>query len=312
MKRIDPSATIPQGTYIATVGFFDGVHLGHRYLLNLVKNEAVKLGKKSLVISFENHPKTILPTNYVPALLTNNEEKMALLADFGIDACVLLPFNKQMANLSAYDFIKQHLVKQMGVHTLFIGYDNRFGKNRQETMADYMVYAQELGLRIIEASPFLHKGVHISSSVIRKLIEKGQMDAAAELLSYPYQIEGTVVNGQHIGKRIGFPTANIVRNVTNKILPPHGVYAVEVLLHTTVYGGMLNIGVRPTLSDTKTTSIEVHILDFNQTIYNEQIAVRFIGRMRDEISFTCVDELIAQLDRDKQHAIALLEKNRAV
>jgi len=308
LRIINPIETFPPCTFVATIGFFDGVHLGHRYLLQRLKDEAKALGKESMVISFDNHPKTILPTNYNPALLTSNSEKIQLLDDFGIDNCVLLQFDQHMANLTAYDFLKQVIVDKLGVHTLLIGYNHRFGKNREEGINEYIKYGQELGLKIIEGAPFDYNNEHISSSVIRKLIEKGDVEKAKLFLSYPYCLEGIVIAGNKIGRTIGFPTANLAICEKAKLIPGHGIYAVKVIVKGNLYWGMLNIGNRPTMDIDHKETIEVNILDFNEDIYDETISVLFLQKIRDEIKFKSIDELIAEIEKDKEFVIDLANK----
>lgn len=308
MKLINTNETFPPSTFVATIGFFDGVHLGHRYLLQMLKDEAKRLEKKSLVISFDKHPKTILPTDYIPSLLTGNDEKIQLLEEFGIDACILLPFDKEMANLSAFDFLQQIIVRKLGVHTLFIGYNHRFGRNRAEGVAEYITYGKKLGLNVIEASSFESENTQISSSIIRRLIENGDVEKAKLYLSYPYTLEGVVVVGNKIGQQIGFPTANIDVCDKSKLIPPYGVYAVQVVYQQKNYWGVLNIGNRPTLNMDNNTTIEVHIIDFSNNIYNEKITIKFLKKIRDEIKFNSIEELTVQIGKDKQFVIDLINK----
>ena len=308
MEIINSTETFPHSTFVATIGFFDGVHLGHRYLLQMLKDQANALGKESLVISFDKHPKTIIPTDYIPALLTDNEEKIELLDNFGIDAFVELTFNKEMANLTAYEFLKQIIVGKLGVHTLYVGYNHRFGKNREEGIKEYIKYGEELGLKIIEASLFTVENTQISSSIIRKLINTGDMQKANLFLSYPYSMEGIVVEGSKLGRTIGYPTANLKPINSNKIIPAHGVYAVQIFLHKKSFWGMLNIGNRPTINKDNKETIEVHIIDFDEDIYNEKIKVSFFQKIRDEIKFNSAEELISEINNDKRFTLDLSQK----
>ncbi|MBN1463529.1 MAG: riboflavin biosynthesis protein RibF [Paludibacteraceae bacterium] len=291
-------------TFVATIGFFDGVHAGHRFLLQILKDEASRLGKQSLVISFQAHPKSVLSADTTPPLLTLNEEKIEMLSEFGIDACVLLPFDKEMAALSAYDFFKQ-LIFPLGVGTLFIGFNHRFGKNRAEGIDDYIRYGQELGITIQEASSFTLDTEKVSSSIIRNLILNGQLEKAATFLSYPYFLKGEVVSGNKIGNTIGFPTANIELTDCSKLLPPNGVYAVTVEVQKNRFWGMLNIGYKPTIGSNNKKTIEVHIIDFNESIYGEKICVTFIKKIREEKKFSSINALQNQLKQDKEFVIQL-------
>ncbi len=309
MKLISPSEKAPRSTYVATIGFFDGVHLGHRHLLNMLINEANTLGKKALIISFDKHPKTILPTAYLPALLTDNNEKIEQLEKIGLDACVLLPFDREMASLTAYEFLKQIIVEKLGVHTLYIGYDHRFGRNREEGITEYKKYGKELGVNVIEATAYALENNQISSSVIRKLITKGEVEKAKEFLSYPYSLEGLVVEGSKIGRTLGYPTANIKPLNSSKIIPSHGVYIVQVFVQENSYWGMLNIGNRPSINKDHSETIEVNILDFERDIYDEKIRVSFHKKIREEIIFSSKEELIQEIDSDKRITIDFSHKN---
>lgn len=288
---------------MATIGFFDGVHLGHRHLLHILQKEAAALNKMSLVISFDKHPKTILPTDYVPALLTDNEEKIAQLEELGIDACVLLPFDLDMANLTAFEFLKQIIVERLSVHTLYVGYDHRFGKNREEGLSHYIKYGKELDLRIIEASSFEMENTQISSSIIRRLLKEGEIEKGNQYLSYPYSLNGIVVDGSKLGRTIGYPTANVSLKNKDKIIPAHGVYITQIIIENIPYWGMLNIGNRPTINKNHSETIEVHIIDFNKDIYGKEINVIFHKKIRDEIKFDSIEELIAEIDSDKKTTI---------
>lgn len=300
MELISNNSTLAKNSFVATIGFFDGVHKGHQFLLNHLKEEAKKKGKKSLVISFERHPKTVVTGKYVPQLLTSNSEKIELFESLGIDSCILLDFNHEMAQLTAYEFLKQIISEQLGVHTLLIGYDNRFGKNREETFDDYIRYGKELGINIVPIGSYVKNNTHISSTVIRKLLFEGRIEEANKLMNKPFCISGKVIEGEKLGRKIGFPTANLELTEKYKIIPAHAVYAIQVKVGEAVYKGMLNIGNRPTVSNGSKTSIEVHILNFDQSIYQQEIKLIFIKKIRDEIKFNSINKLIAQLEKDKE------------
>lgn len=285
---------------MATIGFFDGVHVGHRFLLDRLKAEAKQRGKKSLVISFDVHPKTILSTNYLPPLLSTNEEKLQLISKCGVDNCVFLHFSREMASLTAYEFLKSIIVEQLGVDTLLIGYDHRFGHNREEGFDDYIRYGKELGLHVLHAGSYNVDDRHISSSVIRRLLLNGKVEDANSLLCRPYSLKGIVVNGRKIGRTIGYPTANIKISDELKLIPESGVYAVKVLVQGRLYKGMLNIGKRPTVSRSNKVFIEVYLVDFKQDIYNEDIEVIFCRRLRAETKFKNLESLTQQLREDER------------
>jgi riboflavin kinase/FMN adenylyltransferase len=289
--------------FVATIGFFDGVHVGHRFLLQHLKDEAKRLGKKSLVISFQNHPRSIVSSDFHISLLTTCDEKITLLSEIGIDACVFLPFDKAMASLTAYEFLDNIILKKLGVHELLVGYDHRFGRNRAEGFDDYVRYGKQLGIHIIPIEALDGDRIHISSSQIRKLLLNGEIDEANKMLNRPYQLSGTVVSGEQLGQKLGFPTANI-NPEKDKLIPANGVYVVDVTIDgKKTYKGMLNIGYRPTVTEKKSTQIEVHLLDFSEQIYGHSIELFFLHKLRDEVKFNSTEELIEQLKKDKQDTI---------
>jgi len=301
MKLITDISSFREYDSIATIGFFDGVHLGHRFLLDKLKDIALWKRKKTLVITFENHPRTVLKSDYLPPLLTTNEEKIRLLEKTEIDACLMLPFTQQMANHTAQKFFRKFLYQQLQINTLLIGHDHRFGKKRAASFVDCMKYGYEYGI-MIEAGDvyFSEKDKHLSSSYIRDLLLQGNIAEANRLLGYQYSIQGEVVKGKGIGAQIGFPTANLSLPDERKLVPERGVYAVSVFVNGEFYKGMLNIGCRPTIGDENEKSIEVHILNFNSTIYSEKIDVFFVDKIRDEQRFNTIEKLTLQLQKDKR------------
>ncbi len=291
---------ISSESYVATIGFFDGVHLGHRFLLQGLKEKAAELGKKSLVISFDSHPKAVILSGFMPSLITSNTEKIDLMRQIGVDAFVLLHFDKSMASLSAYEFLDKVILKQLGVHTLLIGYDNRFGKNREDSYDDYVRYGKEIGINILPVGSYKNDDEHISSTVIRNCLNEGKVEEAAKCLDRLYNLKGKIIFGDRLGSKIGFPTANLQIIDTHKLIPALGVYAVRVKVHDQIYKGMLNIGKRPTVSQNDKISVEVHILEFEGNIYDELVEIQFVKRVRDELKFNSVAELVVQLEKDKE------------
>ncbi len=303
MKTITDISQTQTDQFVATIGFFDGVHLGHRFLLQRLKDEAKRLNKKSLVISFQNHPRSVVADDFHISLLTTRNEKITLLSEIGIDACVFLPFDKAMASLTAYEFLDNVILQKLGVHELLVGYDHRFGRNREEGFDDYVRYGKQLGIHIIPVEALNGDQIHVSSSQIRKLLLSGQIEEANKMLNRPYQISGIVIDGEHLGRKLGFPTANINPG-NNKLIPANGVYVVNVTVdEERTYKGMLNIGYRPTVTEKKSTQIEVHLLDFSEEIYGHSIEIFFLHKLRDEIKFSSTEELIEQLKKDKQDTI---------
>ncbi len=286
---------------VATIGFFDGVHLGHRHLIAAVIDEAKRRGMESTVVTFDRHPRQVVSSNFCPRLLSTMEEKLVLLEKTGVDNCVVLPFDKEMAQLSAREFMQSILADRLHVKVLFTGYDHRFGHNRQEGFNDYVSYGKEMDMEVRRGEPFVLEGVNVSSSVVRSLVEEGEMGHASRCLGYKYTVIGHVVSGEHIGTTIGFPTANVAVADTNKLLPADGVYAVRVRLagEKSYREAMLNIGSRPTF-DGKKRTIEAHILDFSGDIYGGELAVAFYSKIREERRFRSATELAVQLKRDEK------------
>ena len=302
IRDTHPQAITPS---VATIGFFDGVHLGHRYLINQVKMAASLNGWCSSIITFPVHPRQVIQSDYQPSLLSSPEEKIELLASTGIDNCILLPFTKELSQLTAWEFM-QLLYNKYKVRMLVIGYDHRFGHNRAETFEDYCRYGRELGIHIMQATAYTQEQDKVSSSAIRRALLFGEVSTAAKYLGYPYFLQGTIVGGYQVGRKIGFPTANLQVDFSNKLIPSVGVYAVYVYVNGQKYKGMLNIGHRPTLNNGTDLSIEVHILDFEGDIYHQPMRIEFIDFLRTEAKFQSTEELALQIQKDKEAALLLL------
>ena len=294
-------ATKLSGRTVATVGFFDGVHSGHRYLIDRLKAVARENNCMSMIITFDKHPRQVLNSDYKPMLLSTLDEKLNLLSQTGIDCCVVLPFTADMADLSAHDFMKTILSERLSVATLMIGYDNRFGHRREDGYEQYVAYGKELGISVIDSDSFSYGNGSVSSSMVRRFISAGDVERAAECLGRPYSLSGMVVHGEAKGRTIGFPTANIVPADADKLIPDGGVYAVLVSLDdsSTMLNGMMNIGSRPTF-DGKMQTLEVHIFDFDGDIYKHSLRVFFIKKIRNERCFSSPDELAKQLETDEK------------
>ncbi len=285
---------------VATIGFFDGVHRGHRFLIDRVIEEAQRSGMSSAVITFDRHPREVLQTDYQPDLLSTLDEKLLLLSKTYVDNTVVLHFDASLAALTAHDFMRDVLQGQLKVRKLIIGYDNRFGHNRSEGFDDYVRYGKELGIEVIRADAFLPDDVRVSSSVIRTCLREGRVEDANRLLGYDYTIESRIVNGYQNGRKMGFPTANLDVTRCQQLLPASGVYAVLVRLKDSVgwKRGMMNIGHRPTFNGT-TTSMEVNLFNFSGDLYGQELLVSFISKIRDERKFDSIDALAEQLQHDK-------------
>lgn len=298
---------------VATIGFFDGVHRGHKFLIKSVIDRAAEYGLQSAVITFDRHPRLVLHKEFQPRLLTTNDEKLRLLAATGVNRCEMLRFDEQTASLSAYDFMKTVLRGRLNVRRLITGYDNRFGHNRAEGFDDYVRYGQELGIEVERAEAFVLNGVNVSSSVVRSFLSAGETDMASMCLGYHYKIVGTVVSGYHEGRKLGFPTANIDVEDKLKLVPEAGVYAVRVRIgdEPELLDGMMNIGTRPTFDGTETT-LEVNIFGFGGDIYGRKITVEFHRRLREERKFGSVYKLMDQLKADREEACRVLADERRV
>lgn len=292
--------------YCATIGFFDGVHRGHQFMIDSLTTMAHAQGRQSLVITFDRHPRQVVHADYVPQLITTTDEKLQLLHATAADRIEVLHFDAQMAQLSAYEFMRQVLHEKYGVAMLLTGYDNRFGHNRAEGFADYVRYGEEMGMKVLQNTPIDIDGLRVSSSLIRRLIVEGNITEANNCMGHPYSITGSVAHGFQEGRRIGFPTANIVPESAEKLVPGNGVYATRV----SVEGGewmpaMLNIGTNPTFQRQQTT-IEAHIIGFEGDIYGRKVRVEFSRKLRDEQRFESVEALQKQLEADKKEVEKVL------
>ena len=296
--------TIEQGI-VATIGFFDGVHVGHRFLIKELQDWGKELNMPSAVITFPEHPRQVLHSDYRPRLLDTFQEKMERLETTGIDYCIALDFTYELSLYSAADFIRL-LAEEYHVKGLLIGYDHRFGHDRSDGFEQYVEYGGQVGMEVRKASPYDEENIRVSSSEIRRLLQDGKVEMANALLTYPYQLRGRIVSGYKVGRTIGFPTANIEVDSPYKLLPKVGVYAVWVELLGKRYKGMLYIGKRPTLQNGDNLTIEVNILGFSGNAYNDEITVSFVYAVREDKTFEGVEALREQLERDRQTVDKLL------
>lgn len=296
--------TIEQGI-VATIGFFDGVHVGHRFLIKELQDWGKELNMPSAVITFPEHPRQVLHSDYRPKLLDTFQEKMERLETTGIDYCIALDFTYKLSLYSAADFIRL-LAEEYHVKGLLIGYDHRFGHDRSDGFEQYVEYGGQVGMEVRKASPYDEGNIRVSSSEIRRLLQEGKVEMANALLTYPYQLRGRIVSGYKVGRTIGFPTANIEVDSPYKLLPKVGVYAVWVELLGKRYKGMLYIGKRPTLQNGDNLTIEVNILGFSGNAYNDEITVSFVYAVREDKTFESVEALREQLERDRQTVDKLL------
>jgi len=288
---------------VLTVGSFDGVHAGHRSIVETVVRKAKERNARSILVTFDPHPRDILsPGKDGVKLLTTLEERALILNEMGIDEMVVIPFNRDFSLLSSSEFVQDIIYKKIGVCEFVIGYDHQFGRNREGTIESLKQLGPELGFDVHVVQAHEVQQVTVSSTIVRKKLEQeGDIRLAQEFLGRSYMLKGTVVHGDKRGRLIGYPTANLKPVEKRKVIPKNGVYAVDVSIEgqQTVWRGMMNIGVRPTFKDDMKQTIEVHIIDFKDNIYGKVLTVDFLKRIRDEMPFTGIDALKNQLDADK-------------
>jgi riboflavin kinase/FMN adenylyltransferase len=293
---------------VTTLGIFDGVHRGHRALLDTLVSRA-RTGKgESVVITFSPHPRLVLEQNNKNlSFLTTMDEKVILLGKANIDHLIIIEFNTSFSKIPSCDFIKDILVKKIGTKYLIIGYDHHFGRRGEGDFNTIKKCAEELDFRVEQVQGYHTEEGAISSSSIREALIKGKIDEANNWLGYSYSVSGTVIEGRRIGRTIGYPTANIKPTSRHKLIPANGVYAVEVKIDENLHPGMLSIGSNPTVNeDLSLRSIEVHILNFDNDIYGRNISVFFRKRLRDEKKFDNLTQLTEQMGRDKEYTLRLL------
>ena len=290
---------------VITIGTFDGVHLGHRKIISRLQDIARSIQGESVIFTFDPHPRKVVdPDETSLRLLTTLEEKIQLFSESGIDHLVIYPFTPEFAQLSYGQFVEQILVNQIHTEYLVVGYDHKFGKNREGDFEFLKNCAEKFNFHVEKLDVLLMNESNISSTKIREAIQHGDFETANTYLGYPFTLNGTVVEGQQLGRKIQFPTANVEASDPDKIIPGYGVYAVKVKVQNQIFTGMLNIGSRPTINQNADhRSIEVHILEFDQDIYGESIEIRFFGKLREEQKFGSLDALKEQLLSDKNDTI---------
>ena len=286
---------------VVTIGTFDGVHLGHQKILQTLLDEAKGVDGESVLLTFYPHPRMILfPESHGMKLLQTQAEKMEKLSEYGLQNLIIYPFSFDFSRLTALEFVRDILVDKLHVRKIVIGYDHQFGKNREGNIDYLKDIAEMYEFEVIEIPAQDIDEVNVSSTKIRDALLKGDVERASVFLGRPYELSGKVVRGRALGRTIGFPTANIDVNSDLKLVPGIGVYAVEVDVNDQVHRGMLNIGKRPTIVSTDDVHLEVHILDFQEDIYDKMITIRFLARVRDEQKFESVEGLKEQLQKDEK------------
>ena len=291
---------------VVTSGTFDGVHIGHQKILQKLNGLARKTGGETVVITFWPHPRLVLHADSQDLkLLSTFEEKARLLAQSGVDHLIKIAFTKAFSQLSSSEFIQKILIDAIGTSHLVIGYDHRFGKNREGSFEHLMANKEKYGFEVEEISRQDVENVGVSSTRIRKALAAGEVEVASDYLGRPYSFSGIVVEGDQIGRTLNFPTANLSIPATYKLIPADGVYAVKVESDGKTYKGMLNIGHRPTVGG-QAKRVEVHIFDFNENLYTQEVTVFLIRQIRTELKFDSLEELKTQLQQDKIEATRIL------
>ncbi len=284
---------------VLTIGTFDGVHIGHKKIIERLTKNAEKHDLESVILTFFPHPRMVLQKDSDIKLLNTIEEKIELLEQSGLNSLIIHPFDKTFSELSAEEFVKQILIEKLNLKKIVIGYDHRFGKNRTAGIDELIVFGEKYGFEVEQISAQEIDEIAVSSTKIRKALDNGEIALTNSYLGYNYFFQATVVEGKKLGRTIGFPTANLKVSENYKLIPKTGVYIVEILLDNQKFKGMMNIGFNPTVNGNHQT-IEVNILDFNQDIYGKNVQVSFLEKIRDEQKFASVDELKNQLEKDRE------------
>lgn len=290
-----------------TIGTFDGVHIGHKTILERLVKTAKQKKLKAIVLTFFPHPRMVLQKDADIKLLNTIEEKAEILKNIGIDCLLVHPFTKDFSRLSATEFVRDILVNKLKANRIIIGYDHRFGRNRTANISDLKSFGSTFDFEVEEISAQEIDAVSVSSTKIRTALEEGNIATANKFLGYNYMLTGTIKKGKGLGRQLNFPTANLHIEATYKLVPKNGVYVVYAQINQTKVHGMMNIGFNPTVSGTQ-RSIEIHFFDFEKDLYDSTIKAHIVARLRDEHKFDSVEELKAQLQKDKTAALAIISK----
>jgi len=289
---------------VITVGTFDGVHIGHQQIIGELNRIKEDKGLRSILITFDPHPQIVLRNRSKDVkLLSSTEEKLELLKKYPVDIVYVIEFNKEFSSTPAEKFFVDYIINGTGICDLVIGYDHMFGKNREGSIETVRALSQKFNFGVHKVPEFKISDKNISSTEVRSLLEAGDVNAAKFFLGRYYEIEGVVVKGKQLGKKLGYPTANIELNDENKQIPKNGIYAVEVLYNGNLYTGMMSIGKNPTVNNSEKIFLEVNIFNFDKDIYGEKIKIKFVEYIRDEEKFDSLDELKNKLNEDKQKTL---------
>lgn len=301
-SRLPPEV---EGT-VVTVGTFDGVHRGHRAVLREIEERARSRELRSVLVTFDRHPLTVVRPEEAPPLLTTPDEKKEILAQSGLDYVAFLPFTRSLSLYEPEEFVERVLVDRFRVRELVVGYDHGFGRSRSGDAATLRTMGRALGFQVDVVPEVTAEGDSVSSTQIRRALEDGDVEEAARGLGRPYSIQGPVVHGQGRGKDLGFPTANLQPPEGGKLLPAAGIYAVRASLHSEIREGLLHLGPRPTFAGSP-PSLELYLLDFDRDIYGERVRVDFLTRLREILPFGSAAELVAQMREDREDARAFFD-----
>jgi len=294
---------------VVTIGTFDGVHIGHQQILNRLKTWAEKNNGESLLLTFWPHPRLVLqPDNQGLQLLNTLNEKTELLAEYGLDNLVVVPFTQEFSRLTAVEFIRELLVNKLGTSRLVIGHDHRFGKNREGSFEDLKEGAATYGYELEQIPSQEIDDVTVSSTKIRNALLEGSINSATDYLGHHYRLKGTVMKGEQLGRELGYPTANIAVEEAIKLIPADGVYLVKVHVREAAYFGMLNIGKRPTVKANGEKRIEVYLFDFSADIYGKSLTIEFLEWLRNDIHFADLSTLKARMDQDRADALEMMKQ----
>jgi riboflavin kinase/FMN adenylyltransferase len=301
---------VSEAKTIVTLGTFDGVHTGHKSILEKLMKSSRASGCESVVLTFFPHPRMVLQQNTDIRLLNTIDEKAMLLEEYGIDNLIIHPFDHAFSRLSAEEFVKDLLVDKLNICKIIIGHDHRFGRNRTADINDLIAYGKEFGFEVEQISALEINEVSVSSTKIRNALLEGNIETANKYLGYPYFFTGTVVQGRQLGRTINFPTANIKIPEDYKLIPSIGIYVVSSMINDVRYYGMMSIGTNPTVGGTS-LSVEVYYFDLDEDLYGKELRVDIYYRMRDELKFASIDELQQQLEEDRRVSLEYIKNKLA-
>ncbi len=313
MKTFNLFDEIPfEKNTVLTVGTFDGVHRGHREIIQQLLEKKQTHNYRALVVTFDPHPQIVLrkPDKPPVTLLSTIDERLQLLEKYGIDTVVIIPFSKDFATMDSAEFVKKYIIEKIGCSMMLVGYDHGFGHNREGNLGLLETLSQELDFSVHEMPPLDHNNVTISSTKIRNALKDGDLELANAMLGYEYFIEGKVIIGDGRGAQLGLPTANVRSVDDNKLLPKNGVYLVSAIIDNVVRYGMANVGVRPTFTHDEFPSLEVHFFGIHNDLYDCVLQVSFLHRIRNEQKFDSVDLFLSQIVEDREMCYELIEKRQ--